>query len=81
MDIQGDAGESAESKEESWRESSRPRREGVNNHEQNVGRNTEVNSHSDKVSDGMRNRLLEAGGKETLVICGKELVWIVFYVL
>ena len=68
MDVKRDSVESSDRKEERWRESFHLLREYINNHEQNIGRNMDIKGHSSEVSEGMRNRLLETGGKETLVL-------------
>ena len=68
MDIKCDSNESSERKEKPWTENVRLLREYINNHEQNVGRNTDIKGHSSDVSARMRNRLLESGGTVTLVL-------------
>ena len=68
MDIKCDSNESSERKEKPWTENVHLLREYINNHEQNVGRNTDTKAHSSDVSARMRNRLLESGGTVTLVL-------------
>ena len=68
MDIKCDSNESSEIKREPRRENVHLLKEYINDHEQNVGRNTDIKGHSSEASERMRNRLLESGGTVTLVL-------------
>lgn len=56
--IKDNSGKNSERKEENWRESIHLLREHINNHVQNIDRNTDGKGHSDEFLDGNEKRFI-----------------------